>query len=115
MSSISRRIPLQKPRQKNRLRDKIRRRKRHGQVTVIQSLSSVAKRKPEPSEAEIFRHTQNMGESASVPHSVGAQVQQGQENAHVVSHDSHKAATDHSRDHTFQHLSTNFSLNARTP
>lgn len=104
----SRKIPLEPPRQKESLLTHVKRRRRHGQITVLRSLAI-----PEPtvSEADVFRHTQLMGESHSAPHSVKDQIQQGKQNANVVSYDSHRQATDHRRDHTFRYLSTNFALN----
>ena len=106
--SYSRKIPLEPPRQKETLLGQVKRRRRYGQITVLRSLAT-----PEPtgSEADVFRHTHQMGESHSAPHSVKAQVQQGKQNANVVSHHSHRLATDHRRDHTFRYLSTNFALN----
>lgn len=86
----------------------LKRRRRHGQITVLRTL---APSEPTVSEASIFRHTHHMGESHSAPHSLRHQVQQGLRNANVVSYDSHRQATDHRRDHTFRYLSTNFALN----
>lgn len=106
--SYSRKLPLEPPRQKETLLSQVKRRRRHGQITVLRSLAPPA---PAVSEADIFRHTHQMGESHAAPHSVKSQKQQGQQNASVVSYDSHRQATDHRRDHTFRYLSTNFALN----
>ena len=106
--SRSRKIPLEPPRPKETLLSQVKRRRRFGQITVLRSLAPPS---PAVSEASLFRHTHHMGESHALPHSVKHQKQQGQHNASVVSYDSHRQATDHRRDHTFRHLSTNFALN----
>lgn len=102
-------VPLDPPREKETLLSNVKRRRRHGQITVLRSLS--APQPPNPSEADIFQHTRHMGDASGAPHSVKRQVQQGQHNAHVIGYDSYKQATDHRRDGTFRFLSTNFALN----
>jgi hypothetical protein len=114
--SYARKIPLaplrQKelapPRQKETLLSQVKRRRRHGQITVLRSLASS---EPMVSEASNFHHTHHMGEPHALRHSLKHQVEQGRNNANVVSYDSHRQATDHRRDHTFRYLSTNFALN----
>lgn len=109
MSFNFHKVPLEPPREKETLLSNVKRRRRHGQITVLRSLAS--SRTKAPSEAEIFQHTRHMGEASATPHSMKYQVQQGLHNAHVNGYDSYKQATDHRRDGTFRYLSTNFALN----
>ena len=109
MSFNFKKVPLPPPREKDSLLANVKRRRRHAQITVLRSLAS--SRVKAPSEASVFQNTRHMGESHAAPHSVRDQVRQGQQNANVTRHDSHRLATDHSRDGTFRYLSTNFALN----
>lgn len=102
MSFDFQKVPLEPPREKETLLRNVKRRRRYGQITVLRSLAS--SQPQNTSEADIFQHTRQMGDASGAPHSMKRQVKQGQHNAHVLSYDSYKQATDHRRDGTFRFL-----------